>query len=330
VVTAHPDEVLDVVVRRTTAALPETPGRTVMTSTSLVGDRSAGTRRNGRTLAFAWLVTLVLSSLPAIVAAEAAGVRSAAAHWGTLAAAAPLAAVAWTWRPARPLRRYLLVALVAFGVAYLLPPLLTGWAGTGGSALDRALVSKTLFILVAAVVAGLLVGGLRMTPREAFLTPGDMAAPSGLRVPGRSSGVSWAVLGPVAAAVLVALLATATWLGAGLEPAALERLVPALPLVVGCAALNALGEEVVYRSGPLATLVGVVGPRQAVLLTSLWFGLAHYAGSVPDGFAGVLSSGLLALLLGGAMVATRGLGWPFLVHFAVDLVVFASIAVLGS
>ncbi len=301
-----------------------------MTSTSLVGNRSAGTRRNGRTLAFAWLVTLVLSSLPAIVAVEAAGVRSAAAHWGTLAAAAPLAAVAWTWRPARPLRRYLVVALVVFGVAYLLPPLLGGWAGTGGSALEQALASKTLFVLVAALVAGLLVGGLRMTPREAFLTPGDMAAPSGLRLPGRLSGLSWTFLGPVAAAVLVALLGTATWLQAGLEPAALERLVPALPLVVGCAALNALGEEVVYRSGPLATLVGVVGPRLAVLLTSVWFGLAHWSGSVPDGFAGVLQSGLLALLLGGAMVATRGLGWPFLVHFAVDLVVFASIAVLGA
>ena len=36
------------------------------------------------------------------------------------------------------------------------------------------------------------------------------------------------------------------------------------------------------------------------------------------------------VVLGGAMVATRGLGWPFLVHFAVDLVVFASIAVLGT
>ncbi|WP_280140577.1 CPBP family glutamic-type intramembrane protease [Geodermatophilus africanus] len=73
-----------------------------------------------------------------------------------------------------------------------------------------------------------------------------------------------------------------------------------------------------------------LGPRQAVLMTSLWFGLAHYSGSVPDGFAGVLSSGLLALLLGGAMVATRGLGWPFVLHFAVDLVVFAWIAVLAG
>ena len=105
-----------------------------MTSTSPVRNRSAGTRWDGRTLALAWLVTLVLSSLPAIVAAEAAGVRPAAAYWGTLAAAGPLAAVAWTWRPARPLRRYLLVALVVFGVAYLLPPLLDGSEGNGDSA----------------------------------------------------------------------------------------------------------------------------------------------------------------------------------------------------
>src|SRR3712207_1382007 len=125
---------------------PRPPRRTVMASTSLVADPSAGTRRDGRTLAFAWLVTLVLSSLPAIVAAEAAGVRSAAAHWGTLAAAAPLAAVAWTWRPARPLRRYLLVALVVFCVGYLLPPLLAGSAGTGGPGPPRALRTKAVFV----------------------------------------------------------------------------------------------------------------------------------------------------------------------------------------
>ncbi|MGR6964033.1 CPBP family intramembrane glutamic endopeptidase [Geodermatophilus sp. URMC 61] len=297
---------------------------------SSIGGRSAGVTRDGRTLAFAWLVTLVLSSLPAITAVELAGVAPAAAHWSTLAAAAPLSAVAWTWPPARPVLRYLLVVLAAFCAAYLLPPLLGGWTGAGGSDLGRALFGKTVFLLVAAAMAGLLVTVLRMTPTEAFLTPGDMAAPSGARLPGRSSAVSWAVLGPVAAGALFALLATMTWLESGLEPAALERLTPLLPLVIGCAAFNALGEEVVYRSGPLATLVGVVGSRQAVLLTSVWFGLAHYSGSVPEGFGGVLQSGALALLLGGAMVATRGLGWPFLIHVAVDLVVFASIAVVGT
>jgi membrane protease YdiL (CAAX protease family) len=301
-----------------------------MTSVALDGGRSVVGRRDRRTLAFAWLVTLILSSLPAIVALEVAGVRPHAAHWGTLAAVVPLSAVAWTWRPARPVVPYLLVMIVVFGVAYLVPPLHDAWTAAGGSELGSAFLNRTAFLLLAAVVAGLLLTGFRMTPAEACLTPGDLAAPSAVRLPGTSRTVGWAVLGPVAAGTFFALMATVTWLDAGLEPAALVGLVPVLPLIIGCAAFNALGEEVVYRSGPLATLVGVVGPRQALLLTSAWFGLAHYFGSVPEGPGGVLQSGVLALLLGGAMLATRGLGWPFLIHFAVDFVVFASIAVLGS
>ena len=301
-----------------------------MTSEALIGDRSAGVQRDRRTLAFTWLVTLILSSLPAIIAVELAGVRPAAAHWSTLAAAVPVSAVAWMWRPARPVLRYLLVMLVVFCVAYLLPPLLGGWIGGGGSDLGHIFPSKTIFLLVAVAVAVLLVKGLRMTPTEAFLRPGNMAAASRARLPGTSTRVSWAVLAPVAACALFALLATVTWLESGLEPAALARLTPLLPLVVGCAAFNALAEEVIYRSGPLATVIGVVGSRQALLMTSVWFGLAHYFGSVPEGFGGVLQSGALALLLGGAMIATRGLGWPVLMHFAVGLVVFAAIAVLSS
>ena len=298
-----------------------------MTAVTPTRRRTTAGRRDGRTLAFAWLVTLVLSSLPAILAVELAGAGPRAASWSAPGAAVALFVVAWTWRPARPLLRYLVVMAVVFCVAYLLPPLLSGVMG-GGSDLSDMLWNKTVFLLVASVVAGLLVTVFRMTPREAYLTPGDMAAPSAVHLPGTSRTVSWAVLGPVAAAALFALMATVTWLQMGLGPAAWERLVP-LPLVIGCAAFNALGEEVVYRSGPLATLVSIVGPRQAVLLTSVWFGLAHFSGSVPEGFGGVLQSGVLALLLGSAMVATRGLGWPFLLHFAVDLVVFASLAVVS-
>jgi membrane protease YdiL (CAAX protease family) len=300
-----------------------------MTSVALDDGGSTRVQLDRRTSAFAWLVTLCLSSLPAIVAVGLAGGRPATAHWWTLVAVVPLAAVALRWRPARPLRQYLLVMVVVFCVAYLLLPLLGGWITAGGSDLTRAFYNKTIFVLVAAAGAGLLVRSFGMPPSQAFLTPGNMNAPSGARLPGTWGRASWALLGPVAAVALFALLATMVWLEAGLEPTALERLVPSLPLVVGCAAFNALGEEVVYRSGPLATLVDVVGSRQALLLTSVWFGLAHYFGSVPEGFGGVLQSGALALLLGSAMVATKGLGWPFLIHFAVDLVIFASIAVVG-
>ena len=158
--------------------------------------------------------------------------------------------VAWVWRPVRPVLRYLVVMAVVVCVAYVLPPLLSGWIGGGGWELRDVFWSKTVFLLVAAGVAGLLVTGFRMTPTEAFLARGNMAAPSRVRLPGTSRPVSWAVLGTVAAAALFALMATVTWLQSGLEPAALERLVPLLPLVIGCAAFNSLGEEVVYRPVP--------------------------------------------------------------------------------
>src|SRR3712207_8477490 len=50
-------------------------------------------------------------------------------------------------------------------------------------------------------------------------------SPSAARLPGTSRTVSWAALGPVAAAALFALMATVTWLQVGLGPAAWERLV---------------------------------------------------------------------------------------------------------
>lgn len=65
-------------------------------------------------------------------------------------------------------------------------------------------------------------------------------------------------------------------------------------------------------------------------MTSMWFGLSHYYGGTPEGPVGALQAGALALLLGKAMVATKGLGWPWIIHVAMDVVVFASIAVAAT
>jgi membrane protease YdiL (CAAX protease family) len=171
-----------------------------------------------------------------------------------------------------------------------------------------------------------LVKGLGLTRRKAFLTRGDLTAPTRLRWPGTQRRVSWAVVATSAAVAIFALLAVASWPASGLGTARLTDLLPWVPVILACAAFNAFGEEVIYRSGPLATLVEVVGSTQALLLTSLWFGLAHYFGSIPDGTAGVVASGVLALLLGGAMLATKGLAMPWLMHVAVDTSIFISIA----
>jgi membrane protease YdiL (CAAX protease family) len=274
----------------------------------------------------AWVLTLVLSGLPMILLAGVAKRPPASLSGWVLVGAIPLLALAWFWPPSRPLRRYALVMLAVFCVAYVLPPVIGDWLPEDGPALSRILLSKTVFVLQALVLAVLLVRGLGVTRRQAFLAPGDLRARTRLRWPGTRRQVSWAVVATSAAVAIFALLAAATWPASGLGATSLQELLPWLPVILACAAFNAFGEEVIYRSGPLATLVGVVGSTQALLLTSLWFGLAHYFGSVPEGLAGVAASTGLALLLGGVMLATRGLAWPWLVHVVIDTAVFVSIA----
>ena len=292
--------------------------------TTTTGSRHS-TTADARTTGLAWLATLALSSLPMIVLHRTVGLDPAAVSGWLLTAAVPVAVTARRWAPARPLRPYLLVLLPVFCVAYVLPPVLAVLPPADGSPLVRALVSKAAFLLLAAAVAAVVVVGLRVTPAQAYLTAGAMAAPSGRRLPGMTRPLSWAVLGTAITVAFLVAFGVPTWLETGLGTELFPRVAPVLPLVIGAAALNSLAEEVIYRAAPLAALAPAVGPRQAVLLTSVWFGLAHYFGSVPEGAAGVVASGVLGLLLGTTMTATRGIGWPWLIHFTVDLVVFASI-----
>jgi membrane protease YdiL (CAAX protease family) len=304
----------------------EPPERTPEGKSEFEAPPVSALQRDGRTVAAAWVLTLVLSGLPMILLAGVVGTPPASLSGWVLVGAIPLLAIAWFWPPARPLRRYSVVMLAVFCVAYLLPPLLTGLLPNNGPVLGQLLLSRTIFVLLAVVLAAFLVKGLGMTRREAFLTPGNLTARTRLRWPGTQRRVSWAVVAPSVALVIFVLLAAASWPASGLGTTPLQRLLPWIPVILACAALNAFYEEVIYRSGPLATLVGVVGSTQALLLTSLWFGLAHYFGSVPDGVAGVVASGGLALLLGGAMLATKGLAWPWLMHVAIDTAIFISIA----
>ena len=81
-----------------------------------------------------------------------------------------------------------------------------------------------------------------------------------------------------------------------------------------------------YRAAPLSGLHPVVGAGQAISMTSIWFGLGHYYGGIPSGFMGLIYSGSVALLMGKAMLDTRGLGWPWFIHTVLDTVIYLFIA----
>jgi len=65
-----------------------------------------------------------------------------------------------------------------------------------------------------------------------------------------------------------------------------------------------------------------------MLITITLFGLAHYLYGSPPGVLGFLMTGFLAFLLGKSMLETRGLAWPWFIHFLPDAVIFFSYAVV--
>lgn len=223
----------------------------------------------------------------------------------------------------RSLRPYLL-ALVAALIGLLVKdvlyqtPTVTAWIKAAPWR-NVVIWSSAVKLLPAAAMA---VTVLDLSRRELFLIKGDLAAPG--RVPFTNLTVPWTWLGPEL--ILIFGVATAGIVLVQLHPAlqSLRRLTVWLPLVLFFSAINAFGEEFVFRSVLLARLAPNVGSEQALWMTSVQFGLGHWSGN-PSGPIGMIGSTLLGLMLGKSMLETRGFFWAWLVHFVLDVVIFSAI-----
>ena len=76
------------------------------------------------------------------------------------------------------------------------------------------------------------------------------------------------------------------------------------------------------RSVHLARLLPVLGKQQAILITSVMFGLLHYFGN-PGSVPGVLMAAYLGYISAKSMVETGGIVWAFVLHFIGDVIIYA-------
>lgn len=284
-----------------------------------------------RTLVWAaWIATLALSNLPLVIARDVLGTDI---PWMTpiwLATAALLLGATYAWPALKALRGYFAVMCAIVVASFVVFPFVLQSAAWQNIFAERAFMSNLLaqrvllVILTLGVLAVLFLMGL--SQREAFLTVGNLNAPvTGLRLPGgRRPG--WALFGTMVSLLLAgsffAFLLSQIPGGASV----LGQALPWAPVILVGAALNAFAEEGMYRAGPLATLLAAVGPRHALWLTAVFFGLGHYYGGFPSGPAGMVQSGLLALLMGKAMLDTRGMGWAWTIHVVIDTVIYVVLA----
>jgi hypothetical protein len=73
-------------------------------------------------------------------------------------------------------------------------------------------------------------------------------------------------------------------------------------------------------------LRGVFRPAENILLVSAFFGFRHYYGQ-PSGPLGVAMAGFAGWIWARSMIDTRGGVWAFLIHMALDIVIFAFLVV---
>src|ERR1700746_3627378 len=99
-----------------------------------------------------------------------------------------------------------------------------------------------------------------------------------------------------------------------------------LPLALVLAAMNSFAEEILYRGVLLRPLLRQVTPNQAISMTAVLFGIAHYHGT-PSGFPGMGLTFIAGWVFGFAMVETRSILLPWFLHFVPDAVIFVNSAI---
>ncbi len=282
----------------------------------------------------AWVAMLVVSDLPDILMTWLGVPVPSWMFWAKAAFLAVFFGLTRINKAIRPLWQYALVLLTLF-LALGLTSLLRNTAWFQGHFNYRGVpfftgyaAVMTLDILVALAVISVL--WLMKRDRKAFfLAKGRMDAPiEPIRWLGIKAGGTWKTAGWVFAGVAALAVAVPTILGIAPSGAMLLRALPLFPAAVLFAAVNAFTEEAYFRCSILSTLHDVIGKTQTLLLTLVFFGLSHWLYGSPSGLVGFAMTGFLAWIMGRSMLETKGILWPWIIHFAPDVVIFVSYALL--
>ena len=232
----------------------------------------------------------------------------------------------------KPLREFLVILIAIFLLGYgggwnfgLIPYIRASsfWVNWTGSLpiLASELVTHLLRLTPAFIVLTiLLMMGLKRT--DFFLIKGEINAPvEPSRLLGMKKPEPWTRIGTIFAiifAVFTLIFLIGSW---GIPPGSGLNFLIIIPLAVLIATMNAFNEEFTLRAAPLSVLWEKIGKGQALLITTVYFGLGHFYG-VPNGVLGVFLSGFLGWFLGKSLLETRGFFWAWLIHFLPDVFIF--------
>lgn len=157
---------------------------------------------------------------------------------------------------------------------------------------------------------------------------GDLSAPAiGLGWLG-VDGESWGTLLLTVGGIVVVVTAVTLWVQVG-RPSGIgvRPIVLALPAALALALVNAAQEELIFRVALVeGTAPAVSSGAMTALFVAVWsgvtFGLPHWFG-LPRGPLGAALAGFLGWLAATATMQTGGIAWAWIVHVALDVVIFS-------
>jgi len=301
--------------------------------------KSSEANQNRTLIVVAWIAMLLTSNLTIIIWRELASGEPYWWPWVHAIGLVTLFAITLVSATLKPLRGFVLVLLAIYFLGFgggwqwgLIPfvrasSMWTSWESQAPWALSA--IGAHLLRLSPALVTMvfLLLMGLRR--RDFFLVKGKIDAPVepskllGMKKPEpwTRTGSTFAIIFSVVTFAFLVL----TW-----KPS-LDALIEALPLIpvaLLIAAMNAFNEEFTLRAAPLSVLWSIIGKQQALMITTVYFGLGHFYG-VPNGVLGVLLSGFLGWFLGKSLLETKGFFWAWLIHFLPDAFIFTFYAMFA-
>jgi membrane protease YdiL (CAAX protease family) len=286
-----------------------------------------------RLVFFAWVSILLISDLPDILCNAIFGEIPGWLMWGKVCFLALFLVLSFFWKQLHPLLPYAFVMLVLYTAL-----IGSEWVRTSTWWVSLTSVTRSSFtfawlstFLRDTGVAWAVIAALWIVKRRRsafFLVKGQLDAPiEPVRWLGIGQGESWRVFGLIFAFVAALLVAIPTLLAMRPSLDVLLRAARLLPAAVLLATINAFNEEMYFRASLLSTLPAIIGKNHALLINVAFFGLSHYLYGSPPGIIGFLMTGFLAWLLGKSMLETKGLFWPWFIHFLPDVVVFFSYAI---
>jgi membrane protease YdiL (CAAX protease family) len=284
---------------------------------------------------FAWFSILMVSDLPDIVCKYCSGGVPVWLFWYKTGFSSLFFVICLIFKKLRLLMPYACVMLVLY-IALSASDLVRTSQFWTSLMSDDAKPSFFLTYLKPFIrdtgVAAIVVSSLFLVKkrrRDFFLVTGELDAPiEPVRWLGIRQGESWRNFGWIFAIIAALIVAVPTIIGIRPPVEILKKCVPLIPAVILFASINAFNEELYFRATLLSTLPQVIGKTHALLINVAFFGLSHYLYGSPPGVTGLLMTGFLAFLLGKSMLETKGILWPWFIHFLPDVIIFFSYAVI--